>query len=91
MENADLRDQLRRLGIGRGLQHPDAPPRRKRQSIADLLSGEVLHTPHGPFFLHREVYLPDFQDAGHHLLHDLFELISLQRAALLARDDRLAG
>ncbi len=89
MEQGDLRDQLRRLGIGRGLQHLEASPRPKRPSIEDLLPGDVRHTQQGSFFLHREVYGPDFQH-GHHTLQDLF-LHPLQRAALLARDERLAG
>jgi uncharacterized protein YprB with RNaseH-like and TPR domain len=89
MENTDLREQLRRLGLVRGMQGLAPKPRRQGRRIEELIPGEVLDTRYGPFFLHRESYEPGYHH-GHHGLGDLMMDHHPARAALLARDDRLA-
>jgi uncharacterized protein len=88
MPGSDLSEQLRRLGVGRG---PAAvrPPRRRARAIEKLLPGDVVHTPHGPFFLHRESYPLDHRH-GHRTLGELLALPPTS-SARLARDERLAG
>ena len=88
MENVDLREQLRRLGLRRGTQEMQPQRPRKKQAIEDLLPGEITHTELGPFFLFRETYRPDFQH-GSQTLADLLAHTPA-RAATLARDERLA-
>jgi len=89
MENTDLREQLRRLGLARGAQGIRARPRRQAPGIEALLPGEVQHTEHGSFFLYRESHPLDFQH-GAVRLGDLLRH-SPESAALLARDPRLSG
>ena len=89
MDNTDLYEQLRRLGLARGAQGIRAKPRRRARPIEALLPGEVQHTEHGPFFLYRESHPLDFQH-GAHRLGDLLRH-SPESAARLARDERLSG
>jgi uncharacterized protein YprB with RNaseH-like and TPR domain len=89
MSNVRLREQLRRLGLRQGTAVVNPQPKRQRQAIEELLSGEVVDTGLGSFFLHREIY-----EAGHrHGHHTLADLPAQPReiTAYLARDDRLAG
>jgi uncharacterized protein YprB with RNaseH-like and TPR domain len=89
MDNMRLREQLRRLGLRQG---PAAiKPQTKRQShpVEELLSGDVVDTGLGSFFLHRESYKAGYRH-GHHALADLLAQ-PLEVAAHLARDERLAG
>ncbi len=88
MENTDLYDRLRRLGVHRGAGHLTSQPRRRARPIENLLSGEIVDTTYGPFFLHRESYGPDYRH-GHHALADL-PTYPMSVPARLARDDRLA-
>ncbi len=89
MDDVELGERLRRLGVGRGVHHlrPRSQPR--GWPIEELLPGEVAHTEHGPFFLYRETYEPDYRH-GHHALADLLGHTP-ERPALLARDERLAA
>jgi uncharacterized protein YprB with RNaseH-like and TPR domain len=66
----------------------EARPRRRGRSIEELLSGEVVDTDYGTFFLHREAYGADYRH-GDHTLADLLAH-SPQAPARLARDERLA-
>ena len=88
MGNAELREQLRRLGMARGVQHLQAHPRRRRKAIEDLIPGQLVGTECGSFFLRRETYPLDHFH-GHHALS---ELLAHPAAgpALLAHDERLA-
>jgi hypothetical protein len=89
MDDAELRERLRRLGVGKGPGQIGQQPRRRRQAIETLLPGEVVDTGLGPFFLYRERYPLDYR----HGQHALAELLAHnpQHPALLARDERLAG
>jgi uncharacterized protein YprB with RNaseH-like and TPR domain len=88
MGNADLRERLKRLGVGRGAQAIQRS-RRRRKAIEELISGEVVGTSQGSFFLHSESYACDHC----HGAHPLADLLNYppQVAARLARDERLAG
>jgi uncharacterized protein YprB with RNaseH-like and TPR domain len=89
MADADLLERLRRLGVSRGAREVQPRRRRRGAAIEDLISGEVILTGHGPFFLHREAYEAGFRH-GEHALSDLLAHPA-ERAARLARDERLAG
>ncbi len=94
MDNAELRDRLRRLGLARGagaLQQDGQPlpARRRAHSIEALLPGEVVETASGPFFLYRETY-PLHHQHGHESLAALLAHLPTG-PALLARDQRLAS
>jgi hypothetical protein len=89
MGNADLREQLRRLGVGRGAAAVRPPGQRRKRAIEDLLPGEVVDTEHGPFFLYRESFPLDHRH-GDHALVDL-SCHPPEIPARLARDERLAG
>jgi len=89
MDNLRLREQLKRLGLRQGIGDARPKPNRQSQTIEELLSGEVVETDRGSFFLHRERYESGYRH-GH---HTLAELLAQPRelAAHLARDERLAG
>ena len=89
MDKADLRDQLRRLGLVRGAAGLQPRPPAKARPIETLLPGEVRHTEQGPFFLYRESHPLDSRH-GAHRLGDLLGQ-SPDSAAWLARDPRLGG
>jgi uncharacterized protein YprB with RNaseH-like and TPR domain len=89
MGNADLRQRLRQLGVRQGARQVRPQPRRRGPAIEELLSGEVVDTILGPFFLYREIHALD-HGHGRHALADLLAHTT-QGAALLARDERLAG
>jgi uncharacterized protein YprB with RNaseH-like and TPR domain len=89
MENPQLRDQLRRLGLRRRTRQLAPQSRRSGLSIEHLLQGEVVDTDHGSFFLYRESYPADYRH-GHHTLADLLAC-DPEAPAHLARDTRLAG
>lgn len=88
MQNAELWERLRRLGLHQGAHHLQPPPRRRGQAIEDLISGQVLNTDYGPCFLHRETYELDYR----HGRYALAELLAHRpdTPALLAGDERLA-
>jgi uncharacterized protein YprB with RNaseH-like and TPR domain len=86
MGNSDLHEQLRRMGLRRGVS---AVRRRPRRAIETLLSGNVTDTAQGTFFLHRERYELDYGH-GDQILSDLLAHVP-HSAALLARDQHLAG
>jgi uncharacterized protein YprB with RNaseH-like and TPR domain len=88
MDNADLRERLRRLGVSQGMQALRPKPRIRARPIEDLLSGEVVDTDQGFFFLHRESYELEHRH-GHHALSSLLGHDAVN-PALLARDERLA-
>lgn len=88
MASTELREQLRRLGVSRGLRASSTPARRRR-AVEDLLDGQVVTTDRGPFFLYSESHPLDYRH-GDHALGDLLAL-SPSIAACLARDQRLAG
>ena len=88
MATSDLHEQLRRLGVSRGLRPARSRPRRRRRPIEALLPGEIVDTRYGPYFLHRETYQLDHCH-GHHALSDLLRH-ERQSTANLARDNRLA-
>ncbi len=88
MASTELREQLRRLGVSRGLRASPTSARRRR-AIEDLLHGEVVATDRGPFFLYSESHPLDHRH-GDHALGDLLAQPS-SIAACLARDERLAG
>ncbi len=88
MENADLYERLRRLGLRQGARPLTPQPRRRARSIEDLLPGEIVDTDHGPFFLHRQGYGLAHRH-GHHTLADLLAY-PMAVPARLARDERLA-
>jgi uncharacterized protein YprB with RNaseH-like and TPR domain len=85
----DLHERLRRLGVGRGAQAIKPGTRRRRRAIEELMSGEVVQTRHGPFFLHREAFPLDHRH-GAHALSDLHRHLP-ELPARLAREQRLAG
>ncbi len=85
-ENVDLHERLRRLGLQQGAGQIRPQPRRKGPRIEDLLPGEVVHTDHGPFFLHRETLELDYRH-GDHALADLLAHTA-HLPALLAQDGR---
>ncbi len=89
MGNSDLREQLRRMGLRRGVAAVQRRPRRRRRAIETLLSGEVVDTSQGAFFLHRERYGLDYVH-GDVVLSELLDH-EPHSAALLARDQELAG
>ena len=89
MVPSDLHEQLRRLGVSRGLKPARSRPRRRRKPIEALLPGEIIDTRYGPYFLHRETYQLDHSH-GNHTLSDLLRH-DRQSTAKLARDNRLAG
>ena len=89
MGDARLRDQLRRMGLHRGMRQARSRPRRRGSAIEELLSGQIVDTEHGSFFLYCEEHELDARH-GHHGLDDLLAHEPRQ-AALLARDERLAG
>jgi uncharacterized protein YprB with RNaseH-like and TPR domain len=89
MGNAELYEQLRRLGVGRGGEGLRPRPRRRGPAIEELVPGEVVHTGEGPFFLHRDSYELDYGH-GQHILADLLAHVP-GSAAKLARDERLGG
>jgi uncharacterized protein YprB with RNaseH-like and TPR domain len=89
MGNSELSERLRRIGLHRGMPGIRSRPRRRGPAIEELLPGQIVATAHGPFFLYRE----DHQRDARHGLHVLADLLAhpSQTAALLARDERLAG
>ena len=89
MGDAELRDRLRRMGVHRGMPRARSRPRRRGPAIEALLPGQIVDTDHGSFFLYREGHKLDTR----HGLHGLDDLLAHppQTAALLARDQRLAG
>ena len=89
MGKADLGERLKRLGLHRGLGKVRSRPRRRGPAIEELLSGQIVDTDHGPFFLYREGHGLDARH-GQHALADLLAHPQ-QAAALLARDERLSG
>jgi uncharacterized protein YprB with RNaseH-like and TPR domain len=89
MDDRRLRERLRRLGLRQGAAGVRQKPKRRKQAIDDLLSGEIVDNDRGAFFLHRESYEPGYRH-GHHALTDLLSL-PMEAAAYLARDERLAG
>jgi uncharacterized protein YprB with RNaseH-like and TPR domain len=89
MENADLGERLRRLGVHRGTGQIKPRSQSRERTIEALLPGEVVDTDYGSFFLHREIHPLDYRH-GHHILADLL-VHSPQSQALLAQDRRLAG
>lgn len=89
MGQAELRDRLQRLGVLRGPGALRPAARRQRQVIEGLLPGEIVLTPKGSCFLHREVH-----EASH--LHGRLALVDLlshdlRTPAWLAHDERLRG
>ena len=86
----DLREQLRRLGVQRGIiAIKPSPPRERGPAIEELVSGELTCTEHGPCFVTEAVYPLD-----HH--HGALPLAALldhdpQTAALLVRDGAADG
>jgi uncharacterized protein YprB with RNaseH-like and TPR domain len=89
MENTDLGEQLRRLGLHRGAGQIRSRSPRREHAIEALLPGEVVDTDHGSFFHHRESHPLDYRH-GHHVLADLLAH-SPQSQALLAQDEGLAS
>jgi uncharacterized protein YprB with RNaseH-like and TPR domain len=89
MGKADLGERLKRLGLHRGLGKVRSRPRRRGPAIEELLTGQIVDTDRGSFFLYREGHGLDARH-GQHLLADLLAH-PRQAAALLARDERLAG
>jgi uncharacterized protein YprB with RNaseH-like and TPR domain len=89
MTTSDLHEQLRRLGVSRGLKTARSGPRRPRRPIEALLPGEIVDTRHGHYFLHRETYQLDHCH-GDRALSDLLGRTP-QSLSDLARDHRLAG
>jgi uncharacterized protein YprB with RNaseH-like and TPR domain len=92
MADADFRERLQRLGVGRGAEALKDTTRRashRAQSVEALLSGEVVDTASGPCFLYRETYPLGYR----HGQEPLAALLPYLPAgpALLARDERLAG
>jgi uncharacterized protein YprB with RNaseH-like and TPR domain len=87
MASSDIRAQLERLSIGRDVQTPAPESRRRGPAIEELVSGKVVDTDYGSFFLHRETYALDYRHGG----QVLGELLthSPETAANLARDERL--
>jgi len=88
MEDADLRERLRRLGLSRGPQELKPERQRRKKPIEALLPGEVQHTRHGPFFLLRESFALEHRH-GHHALSDLLAYTPAH-VGLLAQDARMA-
>jgi uncharacterized protein YprB with RNaseH-like and TPR domain len=88
MDNADLRERLKRLGVSQGVQALRPKPRMRARPVEELLSGEVVDTDQGSFFLHRESYELEHR----HGQHTLSALLGHDPTgpALLARDERLA-
>jgi uncharacterized protein len=86
MDNADLRERLRRLGVSQGARQ--LRPRRRGPTIEALLPGEVVDTDRGSFFLVRKTHRLDDRH-GHYALAELLAQASYG-PALLARDERLA-
>ena len=87
MDSARLREQLERLGLRQGASAIKPQPSRQSQAIEELLSGEIVDTPNGSFFLHRERYEVAYIH-GSHMLADLLAQPG-DIAAYLARDERL--
>ena len=88
MDNADLRERLKRLGVSQGTQALRSKTRIRARPIEALLPGETVATEHGSFFLHRESYELEHCH-GHHTLSALLGH-DPTGPALLARDERLA-
>ena len=89
MDNPRLRERLRRLGLRQGAAAVKPQTERRSRAIEELLSGEVVDTGLGSFFLYRESYEADYRH-GQHTLTALLDQ-PLEIAARLARDERLAG
>ncbi len=87
MDNLRLREQLKRLGLRRGMDTARAEPRRQGQPIEALLPGEIVDTNRGAFFLYRESYESGYRH-GDHTLGDL-PAQPAEVAARLARDERM--
>jgi len=66
-----------------------APRPWRPKPIDELVPGEAVHTPHGAFFLARQVYRADYRH-GERALTELLAYPGTAGAAL-ARDPRLAG
>jgi uncharacterized protein YprB with RNaseH-like and TPR domain len=88
MDNADLSERLKRLGVSQGVQALRPKSRIRTRSIEELLSGEVVDTDQGSYFLHRESYELEHCH-GHHALSALLAHDPASPARL-ARDERLA-
>jgi uncharacterized protein YprB with RNaseH-like and TPR domain len=88
MASDDLRQQLERLRIGRDVQVAAPEPQRRGSSIEELVSGQVVGTDYGSFFLYRDTYALDYRH-GDRILSDLLTH-SPGTTASLARDERLA-
>jgi uncharacterized protein YprB with RNaseH-like and TPR domain len=65
------------------------PARRRGPRLEDLIPGQVVDGPHGPFFLYREGHPFDYRH-GHYALAELLAHPP-HRPALLAHDERFAG
>ncbi len=87
MGNAELSERLRRMGVQRGMGQARSRRRRRGPAIEELLPGQVIDTELGTFFHYREGHTLDARH-GHHTLAELL-VHPTQRAASLARDDRL--
>jgi uncharacterized protein YprB with RNaseH-like and TPR domain len=77
------------MGLRRGVPAVQRRSRRRRRAIETLLSGDVVDTTRGAFFLHRERYGLDY-------VHGALGLSKLlihepRSVALLARDHELGG
>lgn len=81
----DLQEQLRRLGVQRGIVAIKPPPPRKRgPAIEELVSGELPHTEHGSCFISETAYPLDHRHGELPLSAPLDH--DPRTAALLARD-----
>ena len=89
MSDAELRAKLKRMGVHRGMRGILSRPRRRGPAIEKLLPGQIVDNEQGSFFLYREGHELD-ERHGHHGLDELLAHPP-QNAALLARDERLAG
>lgn len=85
MTSPELHEQLRRLGLQRGLAALQPPPWRRGPAIEELVDGEVAHSEHGSCFVTETRYPLDHRH-GHLTLAALWEH-KPQTAALLCRDD----
>jgi len=94
----DLRDKLRRLGVHKGAANIGRPSRstargeeekgRHKGGIESLVDGRLIDTPHGPTFVHEDVFPIEYV----HGSHTLGEFVSLSPivAAQIANDPSLA-
>jgi uncharacterized protein len=88
MDQAELRERLRRLGLSQGTGALKLPQRPRGAPLEEVLPGEVVYTDLGAFFSCRTTYAGDYHH-GHNRLTDL-AVHGLEHPARLARDERLA-